>query len=179
MRINREIRADKIRVIGEDGSQLGVMTPREAIAMAEQEGKDLVEIAPSAKPPVCKIIDYGKLRYHQAKKEKEGRKAQHQVKVKEIKLKPNIDVHDLQTKIKHAREFLGKGHKVRITCVFRGREMLHMELGEKVIKKFCEDLADCAACELPLKQMGKSLTTVLNPVGKRAKAEPKPVAQGE
>jgi translation initiation factor IF-3 len=179
LRINREIRAEKIRVIAEDGTQLGVMTPREAIFQAEQDGLDLVEIAPNAKPPVCKIIDYGKFRYHQTKKEKESRKAQHQVKVKEIKVKPNIDVHDFQTKVKHAREFITKGNKVRITCMFRGREMLHLDLGEKVVQKFCEELADIAACEAPPKQMGRSLTTVLNPVGKKPKLEVKNVAQGE
>lgn len=166
-------------MISEDGALLGVMTPREAILQAEQAGLDLVEIAPNAKPPVCKIIDYGKFRYHQTKKEKESRKSQHQVKVKEIKLKPNIDVHDFQTKVKHAREFITKGNKVRITCMFRGREMLHLDLGEKVVQRFCEELADIAAPESPAKQMGKSLSTVLNPTGKRAKIEVKNPAQGE
>lgn len=169
MRINREIRAEKVRVISEQGELLGIMSLREALGLAEEMGMDLVEIASNAKPPVCKIIDYGKLRYHLTKKEKESRKAQHQVKVKEIKFKPNIDVHDFQTKVKHAREFIGKGNKVRVTCVFRGREMLHMDIGEKVVKRFCEDIADIAIAELPLKQMGKSLTTVLSPAGKKQK----------
>lgn len=179
MRINREIRAEKIRVVSEDGALLGVMTPREAILQAEQAGLDLVEIAPNAKPPVCKIIDYGKFRYHQTKKEKDSRKSQHQVKVKEIKLKPNIDVHDFQTKVKHAREFITKGNKVRITCMFRGREMLHLNLGEKVVLRFCEELADIAAPESPPKQMGKSLSTVLNPTGKKVKTEVRNPVQGE
>ncbi len=169
LRINREIRAEKVRVISEQGELLGIMSLREALGLAEEMGMDLVEIASNAKPPVCKIIDYGKLRYHLTKKEKESRKAQHQVKVKEIKFKPNIDVHDFQTKVKHAREFIGKGNKVRVTCVFRGREMLHMDIGEKVVKRFCEDIADIAIAELPLKQMGKSLTTVLSPAGKKQK----------
>lgn len=169
MRINRQIRADKIRVIGSDGKQLGVMSPRDALAQAQEEGLDLVEISPNAKPPVCKIIDYGKFRYSQTKKEKETRKATHQVKVKEIKVKPNIDVHDLNTKLKHAREFLLKGNKVRVTCSFRGREMLHLDLGRKVVKQFCEELEDIAQIEAPLKQMGRTMSLVLAPLGKRTK----------
>jgi len=167
LRINREIRADKVRVIGADGKQVGIISPREAIALAEQEGLDLVEISPNAKPPVCKVIDYGKFRYHQTKKEKEGRKTQHQVKVKEIKMKPNIDVHDFNTKLKRAREFIEKGNKVRVTCMFRGREMLHMDLGEKVILRFCKELEDIALLEAPAKRMGRTLTTVLAPSAKK------------
>ena len=129
--------------------QLGIMTFREALAKAEEMGLDLVEIAPTAKPPVAKIIDYGKLRYDQAKKEKESKKAQVMIKVKEIKLKPNIDTHDFQTKVKHARDFLLKGNKVRISIMFRGREMLHIDLGEKVVKQFCEELSDIAIVEAP------------------------------
>ena len=140
MRINRAIRADKIRVIDQDGKQVGIMTVRDALAQAERVGLDLVEISPNAKPPVCKIIDYGKYKYQQTKKEKESKKAQHQIKVKEIKVKPNIDKHDLQTKIKRAREFLVKGNKVKVTCMFRGREMLHLDVGEAVIKQICEEL---------------------------------------
>lgn len=169
MRINREIRADKLRVIAEDGRQLGIMNFREALALAEEKGLDLVEIAPAAKPPVAKIIDYGKLRYHQAKKEKESRKSQVVIKVKEVKLKPNIDTHDFQTKMKHAREFILKGYKVRISIMFRGREMLHIDLGRKVVQQFCDDLADIATVEAPPKLMGRTMTTVLSPSGKRSK----------
>ena len=172
MRINREIRADKLRVVTEGGEQLGILTLREALAKAEEMGLDLVEIAPTAKPPVAKIIDYGKFRYHQAKKEKEGKKAQVQIKVKEIKLKPNIDTHDFQTKIKHARDFLAKGNKVRVTIVFRGREMLHIDLGQKVVEQFCEELSDISTLESPPKLMGRAMSTVLSPSGKR----PKPAA---
>ncbi len=167
MRINREIRADRLRVISESGEQLGVLTFREALMKAEAAGLDLVEIAPNAKPPVAKIVDYGKYRYEQAKREKESRKAQVQVKVKEVKLKPNIDTHDLETKIKHAREFLSKGNKVRITCTFRGREMLHIDLGEKVIREFCNTLSDVATIEVPPKMMGRIMSLVLAPGGKR------------
>lgn len=174
MRINREIRADRLRVISESGEQLGLMSFREALALAEQAGLDLVEIAPTAKPPVAKIIDYGKFRYHQQKKEKDSKKAQIQIKVKEIKLKPNIDIHDFQTKLKHAREFLVKGNKVRISIMFRGREMLHIDLGEKVVRQFCHDLADISSVEVPPKMMGRTITTVLTPSGKRAKSSAVP-----
>lgn len=170
MRINREIRADRLRVITEDGQQLGILTFREALAKAEEMGMDLVEIAPTAKPPVAKIIDYGKLRYHQAKKEKESKKAQVVIKVKEIKLKPNIDTHDFQTKMKHARDFLLKGNKVRISIMFKGREMLHINLGEKVVRQFCEDLSDIAVIEAYPKLLGRTMTTVLSPSGKKPKA---------
>lgn len=153
------------------------MSFREALAKAEEMGMDLVEIAPTAKPPVAKIIDYGKLRYHQAKKEKESRKSQVVIKVKEIKLKPNIDVHDFQTKVKHAREFLVKGNKVRISIMFRGREMLHIDLGQKVVKQFCEELADVAVVEAPPKLLGRTMTTVLSPSGKRPKSSEKKMGE--
>ncbi len=137
------------------------------MSRAEQAGLDLVEIAPTADPPVCKIIDYGKLRYQLTKKEKENKKAQHQVKVKEVKLKPNTDEHDVTTKLKHAREFALKGNKVRITCVFRGREMLHTEYGMKIVYKMCEDLSDVATPESPPKMLGRALSVVLTPGGKK------------
>jgi translation initiation factor IF-3 len=179
LRINREIRADRLRVITEDGEQLGILTFREALAKAEEMGLDLVEIAPTAKPPVAKIIDYGKLRYHQAKKEKESKKAQVVIKVKEVKLKPNIDTHDFQTKVKHARDFLLKGNKVRISIMFRGREMLHIDLGQKVVKDFCNLVSDIATIEVPPKLMGRTMTTVLTPSGKRPKTTTPPVDQAE
>ena len=175
MRINREIRAPRLRVITEGGDQLGILSLREALEKAEEMGLDLVEIAPTAVPPVAKIIDYGKFRYHQAKKEKEGKKAQVQIKVKEVKLKPNIDTHDFQTKLKHAREFLIKGNKVRLSIMFRGREMLHIDLGTKVVNDFCNDLSDVAVVEATPKLMGRTMTTILAPSGKR----PKPKVAGE
>lgn len=167
MRINREIRAPRVRVIDSDGSQLGILTLMDAITRAEQVGLDLVEISPSADPPVCKIIDFGKYRYQQTKKEKESKKSQHQVKVKEVKVKPNTDDHDLATKLRHAREFITKGNKVKITCVFRGREMAHTEFGEKVVKKLIEELADIAAPESGAKMFGKSMIVVLAPGAKK------------
>lgn len=172
MRINKEIRADRLRVISEKGEQVGILTLREALAMAEDAGLDLVEIAPSAKPPVAKIIDYGKFRYHQQKKEKDSKKTQVQIKVKEIKLKPNIDTHDFETKLKHARDFVLKGNKVRLTIVFRGREMLHRDLGMKVVDNFCQELSDIATVESAPKLMGRMMTTILIPSGKK----PKPTA---
>ena len=156
-----------MRVIDKDGEQLGILSVPDAIAKAELVGLDLVEIAPNAEPPVCKIIDYGKYRYQMTKKEKESKKSQHQVKVKEIKIKPTTDDHDVQVKAKHAREFIQKGDKVRITCVFRGRELMHPEIGRKAVEKFCEDLSDIATPESEAKLMGRNLSTVLAPGGKK------------
>ena len=143
------------------------MSVREALAMAEEADLDLVEIAPNAEPPVCKIINFSKFRYQQIKKEKESKKSQHQVKIKEIKFKPNIDTHDFLTKEKHAREFIEKGYKVRISCVFKGREMLHTQLGENVVKKLIEDLKDIAIVESPAKLFGRSITSVIAPIAKK------------
>ena len=179
MRINREIRADRLRVISESGEQIGILTLREALTKAEEAGMDLVEISPMAKPPVAKIIDYGKFRYMQQKREKDSKKLQVQIKVKEVKLKPNIDTHDYETKMKHARDFLEKGNKVRITCMFRGREMLHIDLGEKVVKQFCLDLSDVAIVESPPKMLGRSMSTTLAPSGKKVKPTIKRSEKGE
>lgn len=161
-----------MRVIDKDGSQLGILSVVEALAKAELAGLDLVEIAPNAEPPVCKIIDYGKYRYQVTKKEKEGKKSQHQVKVKEIKVKPVTDDHDIQIKVKHAREFIAKGNKVRVTCMFRGRELAHPEIGHKIVQGICEALADIATPEAEAKLMGKSLSTVLAPGAKKKVGAP-------
>ncbi|MBB65250.1 MAG: translation initiation factor IF-3 [Waddliaceae bacterium] len=169
MRVNKEIRARSVRVINDNGDQLGIMSVDDALAAARTEGVDLVEIAPKANPPVCKITDYGKWRYALAKKERENKKAQHQTKVKEVKLKPNIDEHDFQVKAKRARSFLEKGNKVKVTCMFRGREMAHPEIGRRVVKKLCEDLADVSIPEAMPKQMGRFLTLVLAPVSQKKK----------
>jgi translation initiation factor IF-3 len=147
---------------------LGILTVGEALRLAEEQGLDLVEISPSANPPVCKIIDYGKFRYDQTKKEKENKKAQHQVKIKEVKLKPNIDEHDLEVKLRHARDFLAKGNKVKVTLMFRGREMAHPEIGQKLIDKMSHSLEDVAVVEAPAKVMGRFLTMVIAP-GKKKK----------
>lgn len=156
-----------MRVIDQEGKQLGVLTLSEALQRAEAAILDLVEIAPQADPPVCKIIDYGKFRYQLIKKEKENKKSQHQVKVKEIKLKPNTDDNDVKVKLRQAREFITKQNKVRITCVFRGREMQHPEFGFKIVEKMCSDLSDIATPEESPKMLGKSLSVVLAPGSKK------------
>ena len=179
MKVNREIRAAKVRVISHTGEQVGILPLHEALAKAEEVGLDLVEIVPGANPPVCKIINYGKFRYDQTKREKESKKSQHQVKVKEIKVKPNIDSHDLETKTRHAREFIEKGNKVKVTCTFRGRELAHTEIGQKIVSKVCKDLEDVASEESPPKMFGKALTMVLAPGGKKKKEATKPVNKPE
>ena len=169
MRVNREIRAPKVRLIGQAGEQIGVVSLYEALAMADEAGMDLVEISPAASPPVCKIMNYGKFRYDQTKREKENRKAQHQIKIKEVKVKPNIDEHDLQTKLRHAHDFLSEGDKVKITCTFRGREMMHPEYGEKLVKRICAQLEEVAQPDSPAKLFGRILSVVLSPVSKKKK----------
>ncbi len=167
MRVNKEIRAPRVRLIGPEGDQVGIVSTREALAIAEEAGLDLVEVVPGAEPPVCKVINYGKFRYDQTKREKENKKSQHQIKVKEIKLKPNIDEHDYETKKKHLREFIVKGNKVKVTCTFRGREMAHTEIGEAIVQKMVLDVEDIATPESPPKLMGRTLTTVIAPGGKK------------
>jgi translation initiation factor IF-3 len=179
LRVNKQIRAPKVRVIGDDGSQIGVLPIKEALMKAAEANLDLVEIAPNAQPPVCKIIDYGKFRYDQTKREKESKKAQHQVKVKEIKLKPNIDEHDFQTKLKQARQFIEKGNKLKVTCMYRGRELIHPELGQKVVQRFCKGLEDIALVEAPAKLLGRSLIGVLAPAPVKGGAKGKAAAKKE
>jgi translation initiation factor IF-3 len=178
LKVNREIRAPKVRVISQSGEQIGIISLHEALDRAAEAGLDLVEIVPGSNPPVCKIISYGKFRYDQTKREKESKKAQHQIKVKEIKLKPNIDVHDLETKTRHAREFILKGNKVKITCTYRGREMAHTEIGKKIVQELCHELEDIAMPESEPKLLGKSLTVTLAPGAKKkkeaSKAQTKP-----
>jgi len=171
LKVNREIRSPKVRVISSTGEQIGILPFYEAIAMAEEQGLDLVEIVSTSNPPVCKIINFGKYRYDQTKREKESKKSQHQVKVKEIKIRPNTDIHDFQTKLRHAREFLEKGNKVKITCTFRGREMMHPQMGEKLVREMCESLEEIATVEAPAKLMGKMLQTVLAPGGTKKKKD--------
>ena len=169
MKVNREIRAPKVRLINHLGEQVGIVPFFEAMQLAEEAGLDLVEISAGSVPPVCKIMSFGKFRYDQSKREKENRKAQHQIKVKEIKLKPNIDPHDLETKIRHAKEFLLHGDKVKVTCTFRGREMMHTEIGEKLVLKLCQDLEEVGTPESPPKIMGRMLLVVLTPGSKKKK----------
>ena len=159
--INEQIREREVRLIGEEGEQLGVMSSREAQKLADEAGLDLVKIAPTAKPPVCKIVDYGKYRYEQARKEKEARKKQKTIEIKEIRLSPNIDTNDLNTKINAAKKFLTKGDKVKVTLRFRGREMAHMNASKHILDDFAEALTEIAVVEKPAKVEGRSMTMVL------------------
>ncbi len=159
--INEQIRDKEVRVIGEDGEQLGIMSVKEALALAEEAGVDLIKIAPTAKPPVCKITDYGKYKYDQMRREKEAKKKQKVVEVKEIRLSPNIDTNDLNTKANSARKFLTKGDKVKVSLRFRGREMAHMNSSKHILDDFAELLADVAVVEKAPKVEGKSMTMFL------------------
>ena len=159
--INEQIRDKEVRLIGENGEQLGIMSAKEAMKLAEEAGLDFVKIAPTATPPVCKIVDYGKFRYEQARKEKEAKKKQKVVEVKEIRLSPNIDVNDLNTKMNAARKFLAKGDKVKITLRFRGREMAHMNASKHILDDFAEQLSDVAVVEKAPKVEGRSIGMVL------------------
>ena len=159
--INEQIRDKEIRLVGSDGEQLGIMSSREAQKIADEAGLDLVKIAPNAKPPVCKVIDYGKYRYEMARKEKDAKKKQKIVELKEIRLSPNIHVNDLNTKMSAARKFLAKGNKVKITLRFRGREMAHMNSSKHILDDFAENLADVAVVEKAPKVEGRSIGMVL------------------
>ncbi|MCR5590253.1 MAG: translation initiation factor IF-3 [Lachnospiraceae bacterium] len=159
--INEQIRDKEVRVIGENNEQLGVMPIEDARKLAEDAGVDLVKIAPNAAPPVCRIIDYGKFRYEQSRKEKEARKKQKVIEIKEIRMSPNIDTNDLNTKIAAAKKFLSKGDRVKVTLRFRGREMAHMNNSRYILDDFAEAVSDIAVVEKPPKVEGRSLTMFL------------------
>lgn len=159
--INEQIRDKEIRLIGENGEQLGIMSARDAMKLAREAELDLVKIAPTAKPPVCKIIDYGKYRYEMLRKEKEAKKKQKTIEVKEVRLSPNIDVNDLNTKISAARKFLTKGNKVKVTLRFRGREMAHMQASKHILDDFAKELEDIAQIDKAPKVEGRSMTMFL------------------
>ena len=159
--INEQIRDREVRLIGADGEQLGIVSSREAQKIADEAGLDLVKIAPNAKPPVCKVIDYGKYRYEMARKEKDAKKKQKTVELKEIRLSPNIEANDLNTKMNAARKFLAKGNKVKITLRFRGREMAHMNSSKHILDDFAENLTDIAVVEKAPKVEGRSIGMVL------------------
>ncbi|MBE6998823.1 MAG: translation initiation factor IF-3 [Clostridia bacterium] len=161
--INEQIRDAEIRVIGADGSQLGIMSSAEAMKIAEEEGFDLVMIAPNAAPPVCRIMDYGKYRFEQAKREKMNRKAQKVVETKEIWLSPGIGDHDMDFKVKNALSFIADGDKVKVTVRFRGREMAHTELGTILLKQFAEKCAETAVVEKPAKLEGRRMSMFMAP----------------
>ncbi len=166
VRVNDQIRVRQVRVIDEEGNQMGIMSPRDALREAENRGFDLVEVAPQATPPVCRIMDYGKYRYEQKRRARESRKHQHTVTVKEIKYRPKIDKHDFEFKTNHVRQFLEEGNKVRVTIMFRGREMAHPEFGREIIQRVVESTQDLCVGEYDAKQAkleGRNMSMVLMP----------------
>lgn len=171
VRVNGKIRAREVRVIGVDGKQLGILSLGDALNMARAAGVDLVEIAATANPPVCRLVDFGKFRYEQAKKDKESKKHQHANKVKEIQLSPKIDPHDLGVKLTHAIDFLCEDMKVKVVLKFRGREMAHTEFGFQLIKKFIEDITPYGHPDAPPKMLGRAINLMISPLprAKRAK----------
>ena len=160
--INEEIRDREVRVIDQNGEQLGVMLTRKALELAEQATLDLVKIVPNAKPPVCKLMDYDKYRYEQARKAKEAKKKQKTIETKEIRLSPNIDTNDLNTKVNQAKKFLQKGAKVKVSLRFRGREMAHKDVGREILNAFFEELKDVASVDKPAKMEGRSMVMFLS-----------------
>jgi len=165
IRINERIRVPQVRLIDTTGEQIGIVPTREALRMALEKGFDLVEISPTAKPPVCKIMDYGKYKYELNKKAKSAKKKQHIIQMKEMRLRPKIEEHDYQFKLKHIREFLEKGNKVKVFVEFRGREMAHQELGHKIIQRLEEDLKDLGIIEQKAKMEGRNLSLTFMPKG--------------
>jgi translation initiation factor IF-3 len=163
VRVNRQIRISPIRVIGADGSQLGILEVDRALAIAEELGLDLVEVAPMARPPVARIMDYGKFKFEQAKQARQAKKKQHVIQLKEVKFRPGIDEHDFETKTRHARRFLEEGNKVKVTLMFRGRQISHPELGKQVVDRVAQELQDLAKIEADARLEGKAMTMILTP----------------
>ena len=166
-RVNEQIRAKEVRLIGPDGKQIGIMSISEALRHAEDYGLDLVEVAPTANPPVCKIMDFGEFLYQEAKKAKEAKKRQKQIEIKEIKLSPKTDKHDLEVKIKHILRFLEDKNKVKIRIVFKGREILHPEMANRVLQPIFEAVKEKAQIENPPKMEGRQMITILAPLSKK------------
>src|SRR5579864_963744 len=163
VRVNRQIRISPIRVIGADGSQLGIMDVDAALSAAQEQGLDLVEVAPTARPPVARIMDYGKFKFEQAKMARQAKKKQHIIHLKEVKYRPGIEDHDFETKTRHAREFLQDGNKVKVTMMFRGRQIAHPELGKEVVDRVSNELSDIGKIETDAKLEGKNMTMILAP----------------
>lgn len=172
MRINEEIRAREVRLVGEEGEQLGIVGLRDALRIASEHNRDLVEVAPTARPPVCRIMDFGKFKYEQSKREHEARKKQHQVVVKEVKLRPRIDDHDFDVKYRNAERFLLEGDKVKVTIMFRGREIVHTDIGREVLDRLADGLSHLAQVERSPRVEGRNLTVILSP-----KEHPTPTAK--
>lgn len=172
--LNDEIRDREIRLIADDGAQLGIMSSRDALSKAEEAGLDLVKISPTANPPVCKLMDYGKFKFEQQKREKEARKNQRVVEIKEVRMSPGIDVNDFNVKLRNAQKFLGEGDRVKATVRFRGREMAHTDIGRRLLLKFAEDCAEIAVMDKEPKQDGRHMNMFLSPkVAKDAKVTEK------
>lgn len=163
LRVNEEIRTREIRLVGDDGEQLGIMSPKDALKIALEKGLDLVEVAPAAKPPVCKIMDIGRFKYEQSKRDREARKKQHIVSVKEVKLRPNIEDNDFDTKVRNAIRFLEDGDKVKVTIMFRGREMSHPELGKALLDRVAEVVKEIGSMERGAKLEGKNMSMIISP----------------
>ncbi|KHE69778.1 translation initiation factor IF-3 [Halobacillus sp. BBL2006] len=167
MNVNEKIRAREVRLIDVNGEQLGIKSRNEALDIAANANLDLVMVAPNAKPPVCRVMDYGKYRFEQQKKEKEARKKQTVIKVKEVRLSPNIEEHDFNTKLRNARKFLSKGDKVKASVRFRGRAITHKELGQEVLERMAEECKDIAQIETKPKMEGRSMFLMLSPLNEK------------
>ena len=178
-RVNERIRVPQVRVIGDDGSQIGVLAVREALTLAQSKGLDLVEVSPTARPPVCRIMDYGKFKYEQNLRARKAKKKQHHTHLKEIKMRPKIDDHDYDFKMRHAREFLGERDKVKFTITFRGREMAHTEIGHELMRKILAELGDVAIVESYPRQEGRSINAVVMAKAQKAPAPKSDAAKAE
>ena len=161
--VNEEIRDNEVRLIGSTGEQLGIMSSAQAQHIADEQGLDLVKISPQATPPVCKLMDYGKFRFEQSKREKEARKNQHVVEIKEVRMSPGIDVGDFNTKLKNAQKFVADGNRVKVSVRFRGREMAHTEIGRELLVRFAEAIAETATLDKEPKMEGRSMSIFLSP----------------
>jgi translation initiation factor IF-3 len=167
VRINEQIRISPIRLIDDEGEQVGIVSIEEARERAADKGLDLVEVAPDARPPVCRLMDYGKFKYEAARKAREAKKKQHSIQLKEVKFRPGIEDHDYDFKIRHARRFLEEGNKVKLTMMFRGRQLSHPELGLEVLQRVTEDLQDLSKVEMQPLREGRTMTMVLAPLAAR------------
>jgi translation initiation factor IF-3 len=163
LRVNEEIRARDVRLVGDGGEQLGIVTLRDALRIAQERQLDLVEVAPTARPPVVRVMDFGKFKYEQSKRDREARKKQRQVNIKEVKMRPRIEEHDFDVKMRNAERFLREGDKVKATITFRGREVVHPELGRQVLDRLAESLSALASIERPARAEGRNITMILTP----------------
>ncbi len=178
LRINEEIRIREVRVTDADGEQLGIMQTKDALKLAEERHLDLVEVAPKARPPVCRIMDFGKYRYEQQKREKEARKKQKVITIKEVKLRPNIEQHDFEVKLKNAQRFVEEGNKVKVTIMFRGRELSHPELGNELLDKLAKAMEESVNIERAAKLEGKNMTMILSPKAQKSQKAKKTAKGG-